>query len=178
MTRVLRTPLAVSWQGADVLDRWEPLVDFVNDTHTYTGRNYAIAPARLSQWRMGRSLLQQSEGILFRGRAAPSPGSSPLRPVVFVVAAAATRPRCCDSHSSFRRSHHRDLGIIIHSAGNVTVLHAEKRCLLEQKHHSWRGREWRTGVAHGEHWMQEIVTYGGSRVSLNRDVNCEPHDVL
>ena len=109
------------------------------------------------------------------GEPAPSRRCAPL---FSLLPPTATRPRCSDSHSSFRRSHHRDLGIIIHSAGNVTVLHAEKRCLLEQKHHSWTGREWRTGVAHGEHWMQEIVTYGGSRVSLNRDVNCEPHDVL
>lgn len=49
-------------------------------------------------------------------------------------------------------------GIIIRSVGNVTVIHAEKLCLLEQRSTTLR---WSGAQGWPGHPTQEIVTYGG-----------------
>lgn len=72
----------------------------------------------------------------------------------------------------------RSPGIIIHSLGNVTVLLAEERWpsqLWEHSAHPFGYRENESGLSiAGGHFVREIVTYGGLRVLLNRDVNWAP----
>lgn len=118
-----------------------------------------------------------SEGILLAKQSCTYrvpivlPVRRPLSAVVFVVITTASGPVLIPIQASAGLSPSRS-GIIIRSVGNVTVLHRERRCLLEP------GAPLFASGPQGWAGGHRIVTYGVSRVSLDGDVNCEQHDVL
>lgn len=147
MTRVFLTPLDVLRQGADMLHRWEPLVDFVVECTEHIHAQLRNCIDTIDTITAGEVSFILSEGILMccrRRRPDRSVLVVVIVTVVFVVIAAATGSVVISIRSF------DDLTIEI---GDYYSLGRKRYSITcwkalpprTEKHHS--SEEWRTGVA-------------------------------
>ena len=161
MSRVLPRPIgrlvARCWRAPPW---WEPLVDFVVEyTHTHTHKvcNYAIVS--IYDWHNSR----------WRGPFYFKRRNSWTSRSVHCF-------RCCTTAVRFPFVAFDDPAVEIRDYYSLGWKRYSITCwkalpLLVQRSTTSGGRRARVGPA-TDHRTQEIVTYGASRVSLDRDVNC------